>query len=128
MRDKDARHIITVYADFQYEHADVVINCNNIDRGFKKELDELEEETPENQIDVIFSSKPMRKTPNVLVLKPDYYRYLIETEETKELHILKDKEINTFLAKIMDGKVDMSKEQFFKLLSRKRVQYSAKTK
>lgn len=114
------KHIIYVYTDAQYENSDVVFNCNSYDRSFQPDRFELEEEKPENQIDLIFSSIPLRKVPNVLVMKPSFYQYLLEIEEKKEFLILKDKEINTFLANKISGKVDMSKEQFMKLLSRKR--------
>lgn len=115
-----AKHIVFVYTDFIKEDSDIIFNCSNYDRSFHPDKTELEEEKPENQFDLVFSSVPLRKVPSVLVMKPIYYRYLLETEEKKEFLILKDKEINTFLANKVSSKVDMPKEQFLKLLSRKR--------
>lgn len=130
MENNFIKHIFYVYSDYTLLEADVVIQCNNYTSNTQSELgrvcEELEYgvERQENVKEVFFSMNPVKKEPNVIVLKPEYYNYLNETEVKKELLILKDKTVNRLLANIMNNKIDMSKEQFLKLLSRKRTQIS----
>lgn len=124
------KHVFYVYSDYRFPESDIVIHCNNYNRKTLYDAEQVlesehyEVEKPKNQHEIFFSSIPMKKNSNVIVLKPEYYNYLVETEEKKELQILKDKTINQLLANIMNGKIDMSKEQFFRLLTRKRIQLS----
>lgn len=130
MEDGFIKYIFYVYSDYKLLDADVVIQCNNYSRNVLSEIGRVREDTEygvekeENVKELFFSMNPVKKAPNVIVLRPEYYNYLFETEEKKELLILKDKAINRLLANIMNEKIDMSKEHFLKLLSRKRTQIS----
>lgn len=126
------KHIFYIYSDYKLSDADIVIHCNNYNSSTLHDVEEVNEsgeyevEKPENLHEVFFSSIPVKKTPNLIVLKPEYYNYLVETEEKKELLVLKDKSVNLLLANIMNGKIDIRRDQFLKLLSRKRIQVSSK--
>lgn len=126
------KHIFYIYSDYKLSDADIVIHCNNYNSSTLHDVEEVNEsgeyevEKPENLHEVFFSSIPVKKTPNLIVLKPEYYNYLVETEEKKELLVLKDKTVNLLLANIMNGKIDIRRDQFLKLLSRKRIQVSSK--
>lgn len=130
MEDGFIKHIFYVYSDYKLLDADVVIQCNNYNRNVQSEIGRVCEdseygvEKEENVKELYFSMIPVKKAPNVIVLRPEYYNYLLETEEKKELLILKDKAINRLLANIMNEKIDMNKDHFLKLLSRKRTQIS----
>lgn len=130
MEDGFIKHIFYVYSDYKLQDADVVIVCENYKRNTQSEIGRVCEDTEyrvekqENVREIFFSLTPLKKVPNVIVLRPEYYNYLLETEEKKELLILKDKTMNRLLADIMNEKIDMSKDHFLKLLSRKRTQIS----
>lgn len=119
------KNIVIVSADpLDSKGADIEINCRVNDRSFvpnKKNKDKVDSE-------IIFSSIPLKKEKNVLVLKPEYYRYLVETEEKKELFINKDKQLATLLSNFVSKAFNMSAVQFIKLLIRDKYEVSSKVK
>ncbi len=124
--DSDAyKNIVIVSADpIDGKGVDIEINCRVNDCSFitnKKKRDKADSE-------IIFSSMPLKKEKNVLVLKPEYYRYLVETEEKKELFINKDKQLGVLLSNFVSKAFNMSAAQFIKLLTRDKYEISSKVK
>jgi hypothetical protein len=121
------KHLIYVYSDpIELDSKmDVSIVCRCFDRSFlglpKAKLSETS-----NHVDVIFSSIPLKNVKNVIVLRPEYYRYLVETEEKKELLINKDKTICRLMTLILSNVFSMSELQFSRLLVRNKYELSMK--
>lgn len=126
--DKDEyRHIVYVTSDQNKfnEDIDLVISCKCYDRSiFKKTV--FEEEIYENKMDVVFSMIPVKNVTNLVLLKPSYYKYLIETEEKKELLINKDKQLCMLMTSLFSKQFNMKSTQFFRLLTRPTYELSAK--
>jgi hypothetical protein len=121
------KHLIYVYSDpIQIDKdVDVSIICRCFDRSFlgipKAKLCENS-----NQVSVVFSSIPLKNVKNTIVLKPEYYRYLVETEEKKELLINKDKTICRLMTLILCNIFSMSEIQFSRLFIRNKYELSMK--
>ncbi|ROR31743.1 hypothetical protein EDD66_101361 [Mobilisporobacter senegalensis] len=121
------KHILYVFSDPipLEKKTELTILCNCYDRSFVKPKRRFIEER-EDEIEVIFSSAYLKNIQNLLILKPEYYKYLVMTEEVKELIITKDMAICKLLTRLVSGYFNMSKPQFMKLLTRKKYETSIK--
>lgn len=121
------KHIIYASSDsIKFENSiNLKVLCRCYDRSFIKPKNRFIEEK-EDEVEVIFSSTYVKKSENILILKPEYYKYLVSVEEMKELPIIKDVAISRLLTSLVSEFFNMSKPQFMKLLTRKKYETSIK--
>lgn len=121
------QNVIYVLSDRAEIQADCTLLCHGNDQSLKgRGIRSIEKKKEDNFVDVFLRLTPLKAKANQIILKPYYYRYLVETEEKKELLILKDKKICQLLTKTCSTAVGMKETQFYLLLFRKRYETSMK--
>lgn len=124
---REYQNVIYILTDRIEIDANCTLLCHGDDKSLKSKASRLTISKKEDSaIDVFLRMNPLKMKVNQIILKPEYYRYLVETEEKKELLILKDKKICRFLASICSEPAEMKATQFYLLLHRKRYETSTK--
>lgn len=124
---EDYQNVIYVLSDITEIQADSTLLCHGDDQSLiGRGIKSTEKKKDNNFVDVFLRMTPLKAKANQIILKPLYYRYLVETEEKKEFLILKDKKICQLLSKICSTAVGMKESQFYLLLLRKRYETSTK--
>lgn len=121
------QNVVYVLSDMAEIEADCILQCHGDNRSLKAAGSKASEKKKESRaIDIYLRLRPIKTKDYQIILKPSYYRYLIETEERKELLILKDKVICTILSKNCSAAVGMKESQFYMLLLKDKYEISSK--
>jgi hypothetical protein len=124
---KEYQNVIYVLSDEAELQADCSLLCHGDDKSLMDKRNKRIGKGKESKlIDVFLRMSPLKTNGNQIILKPYYYRYLVETEEKKEFLILKDKKMCQFLSNTCSEAVGMKATQFYLLLLRKRYETSVK--
>ncbi len=105
------------------DHYDSVIECKGVDRQFFKQLDTgIDIPSDIKRIKVIISTMMSENKNDIAIpFTAELTDYLFDVEEHKRLQMIKNKRINSTIAKIFAQALSMNESQVFKLLTRKNV-------
>lgn len=122
------QNVIYVLSDVAEIPADSTLICHGDDKSLAGGGRRSSEKNNKDKtsVDVYLRMTPIKTKELQIILKPYYYRYLVETEEKKELLVLKDKKVCQLLSKTCSNAVGMKEAQFYMLLLRKRYETSKK--
>jgi hypothetical protein len=125
---QEYQNVIYVLSDMAELPADNTLVCHGEDKTMIRGGTRGTEKNNKDKsiTDIYLRMAPIKTKEIQIILKPYYYRYLVETEEKKELLVLKDKKICQLLSKTCSNAVGMKEAQFYMLLLRKRYEISKK--